>query len=73
MMIRSVEATYRIEVLQVIFEDTNELVIKVGYPVGQEHDIDIDIEWVDGEAPEWAADFTPEELLEMAEEHNELE
>jgi hypothetical protein len=73
MKIVSVSPTYRIELLQVFFEDSTELILRVGYPVGQEHDLDVDTEWVTETAPKWAESLTPLELLKMAEEHHELD
>ena len=67
MKITSVSPTYRIEILQVFFEDDTELILRVGYPVGQEHDLDVDMEWATGTAPKWADSVTPLEILKMAE------
>jgi hypothetical protein len=56
MNIESREITYRIIIEQVFFEDGTELVIKTGWPEGQEHDQDIDYEWVNGK-PKWAEGY----------------
>ena len=56
MNIQSREITYRSIVEQIFFEDQTELVVTVGWPEGQEHDLDISYDWVTGE-PEWAKDY----------------
>ena len=42
--------------LKIFFEDQTELVVTVGWPEGQEHDLDISYDWVTGE-PEWAKGY----------------
>ena len=46
MHIESREITYRSVVEQIFFEDETELVVTVGWPEGQEHDLDISYDWV---------------------------
>lgn len=65
MKVSSKEITYRSVVEQVFFEDDSELIIKAGWPEGQPFDLDIDIEWASGTAPEWAKDLSKEQLIEM--------
>ena len=72
MKVFSNEVTYRTVINQVFFDDDTELVIRTGYPEGQEHDLDITLEWVEGEAPEWAKDLSDTDILKMIEgESNE--
>ena len=70
MRVTSNEVTYRIVVQQVFFNDDTELVIRTGCPEGQEHDLDITLEWVEGEAPEWAKDLSDTDILKMIEKEN---
>jgi hypothetical protein len=56
MKIESREITYRIIVEQIFFEDGTELVVKTGWPEGG-GDLDIELDWVEGEAPEWAEEY----------------
>jgi hypothetical protein len=53
MAIKSREITYRSIIEQIFFEDGTELVVTTGWPEGQEHDLDIDFNWVAGK-PDWA-------------------
>lgn len=53
MKIKSREITYRSVIEQVFFEDGTELIIKTGWPEGQEYDFDIDLNWITGK-PDWA-------------------
>ena len=59
------EITYRIVVNQVFFDDDSELIIKTGYPEGQEHDLDITLEWVEGQTPEWANSLSKLDILKL--------
>jgi hypothetical protein len=59
------EITYHIVVNQVFFDDDTELIIKTGYPEGQEHDLDITLEWVEGQAPEWAESLSKLDILKL--------
>ena len=56
MNIESREITYRSVVEQIFFEDQTELVVTVGWPEGQEHDLDISYDWVTGE-PEYPQEY----------------
>jgi hypothetical protein len=56
MHIESREITYRSVVEQIFFEDQTELVVTIGWPEGQEHDLDIDYNWVTGE-PEYPQEY----------------
>jgi hypothetical protein len=56
MKIESREITYRIIVEQIFFEDGTELVVKTGWPEGG-GDLDVELDWVEGEAPEWAEEY----------------
>jgi hypothetical protein len=56
MHIESREITYRSVVEQIFFEDQTELVVTVGWPEGQEHDLDIIYDWVTGE-PEYLQEY----------------
>jgi len=56
MQIESREITYRTIVEQIFFEDQTELVVTVGWPEGQEHDLDISYDWVTGE-PEYPHEY----------------
>jgi len=71
MKVTSKEITYRSVVEQVFFEDDSELIIKAGWSEGQPFDIDIDIEWATGTAPEWADKLSKEELIKMTEGESE--
>ena len=66
MRVTSREITYRQVIEQVFFNDDSELIIRTGWPEGQELDLDISIEWVTDE-PEWAKGLTPQELDELTE------
>jgi hypothetical protein len=57
MQIESREITYRSVVEQIFFEDGTELVVTTGWPEGQEYDVDVKLDWVEGEAPEWAEEY----------------
>ena len=70
MRVTSREITYRQVIEQVFFNDDSELIIRTGWPEGQELDLDISIEWVTDE-PEWAKGLTPQELDELAEKGQE--
>jgi len=59
MNIESREITYRSVIEQIFFEDETELVVTVGWPEGQEFDIDVKLDWVTGE-PEWAEEYVHE-------------
>jgi hypothetical protein len=56
MNIESREITYRQIVEQIFFEDGTELVVKTGWPEGQEYDVDLEFDWVDGK-PDWAEEY----------------
>ena len=56
MKIESREITYRIIVEQIIFEDGTELVVRTGWPEGQEHDVDIEFDWMHGN-PDWIEEY----------------
>ena len=56
MNIDSREITYRSVVEQVFFEDGTELVATVGWPEGQQYDIDVKLDWVAGK-PAWAEEY----------------
>jgi hypothetical protein len=56
MKILSSEITYRQIIEQVFFEDETELIVTIGWPEGQEEDVDITLNWVTGE-PEWAKEY----------------
>lgn len=56
MKIASREITYRIIVEQIFFEDGTELVVRTGWPEGQEHDIDLEFDWAMG-SPDWADEY----------------
>jgi hypothetical protein len=56
MKIKSREITYRIIVEQIFFEDDTELVVRTGWPEGQEHDIDLEFDWVMGN-PDWVDEY----------------
>jgi hypothetical protein len=56
MQIESREVTYRSVVEQIFFKDETELVVTVGWPEGQEFDIDVKLDWVTGE-PDWAKEY----------------
>jgi hypothetical protein len=56
MKIQSREITYRIIVEQIFFEDGTELVVRTGWPEGQEHDIDLEFEWTHGN-PDWVDEY----------------
>jgi hypothetical protein len=56
MKIESREITYRMIVEQIFFEDGTELVVKTGWPEGG-GDLDVELDWVEGEAPEWAEEY----------------
>ena len=72
MKVFSNEITYRTITNQIFFDDDTELVIKKGYPEGQDHDLDITLEWVAGEVPEWAKNISDMDILNMIEgESNE--
>lgn len=71
MKVFSNEVTYRIVIQQVFFDDDTELIIKTSYPEGQEHDLDITLEWVEGEAPEWAKGLSDTDILKMIEKEGE--
>lgn len=53
MKIKSREITYRSVIEQIFFEDESELIIKIGWPEGQESDLDFNFNWVNGK-PKWA-------------------
>ena len=55
MKIESREITYRSIIEQIFFEDGTELIIKTGWPEGQEHDLDVEYDWSSGE-PDWFND-----------------
>ena len=56
MKVQSREITYRIIVEQIFFEDGTELVVRTGWPEGQEADVDIEFDWVMGN-PDWAEEY----------------
>jgi len=56
MKIQSREITYRIIVEQIFFEDGTELVVRTGWPEGQEHDVDLEFDWVMGN-PDWVEEY----------------
>ncbi|MCF8135174.1 MAG: hypothetical protein K9J32_06735 [Synechococcus lacustris] len=56
MNIESREITYRIIVEQIFFEDGTELVVRTGWPEGQELDLEVELDWVEGK-PEWAEEY----------------
>jgi hypothetical protein len=56
MKIESREITYRIIVEQIFFEDGTELIVRTGWPEGQEQDIDTEFDWVHGN-PDWAEEY----------------
>ena len=56
MNVESREITYRSIIEQIFFEDGTELVVKTGWAEGQEHDLDIEYEWID-KKPEWADEW----------------
>jgi hypothetical protein len=56
MKIESREITYRTIVEQIFFEDGTELVVRTGWPEGG-GDLDVELDWVEGEAPEWAKEY----------------
>jgi hypothetical protein len=56
MKIKSREITYRIIVEQIFFEDDTELIVRTGWPEGQEHDIDLEFDWVMGN-PDWVDEY----------------
>ena len=56
MKITSSEITYRQIIEQVFFEDETELIVTLGWPEGQEEDLDISLNWVTGE-PKWAKEY----------------
>jgi len=56
MQIESREITYRSVVEQIFFEDGTELVVTTGWPEGQEYDVDLKFDWVEGK-PEWAEEY----------------
>jgi len=64
MQVTSKEITYRVVIEQVFFDDDTSLVIKTGWPEGQEGDFDIDIEW-ETIKPDWANKLTDKELIEL--------
>jgi hypothetical protein len=69
MNIESREITYRTIVEQVFFEDGTELIIKTGWPEGQELDLEVEYEWVEGQEPDWLDDVmkvTPSYLDSIA-------
>jgi hypothetical protein len=57
MNIQSREITYRTIVEQIFFEDGTELVVTTGWPEGGGGDFDVKLDWVEGEAPEWAKEY----------------
>ena len=72
MQVSSREITYREIIEQVFFDDDSELIIKTGWPEGQEFDPDISVEWATT-IPAWAKDLTAEQLSELADkEPNEV-
>ena len=56
MKIKSREITYRIIVEQIFFEDGTELVVRTGWPEGQELDLEVELDWVEGK-PDWAEEY----------------
>ena len=56
MKIKSREITYRIIVEQIFFEDDTELIVRTGWPEGQENDIDLEFDWVMGN-PDWVDEY----------------
>jgi hypothetical protein len=62
MKIESREITYRTIVEQIFFEDGTELVVRTGWPEGGGGDLDVELDWVEGEAPEWASEYKHEDL-----------
>ena len=56
MNIESREITYRIIVEQIFFEDGTELVGRTGWPEGQEWDLEVELDWVEGE-PDWVKEY----------------
>ena len=65
MRVTSKEITYRQVIEQVFFNDDSELIIRTGWPEGQEFDLDISVEWATT-IPAWAKDLTVEQLSELA-------
>jgi hypothetical protein len=65
MKVTSKEITYRSVVEQVFFEDDSELIIKCGWPEGQPFDMDTEIEWAIGSAPQWAESLSKEQLINL--------
>jgi hypothetical protein len=57
MNIESREITYRSIVEQIFFEDGTELVVTTGWPEGGGGDFDVELDWVEGEAPVWAKEY----------------
>jgi hypothetical protein len=66
MQVTSREITYREIIEQVFFDNDSELIIRTGWPEGQEFDLDISVEWATT-IPAWAKDLTVEQLIELAE------
>ena len=66
--VSSREITYRSIVEQVFFDDDSELIIKTGWPEGQEFDLDVEVKWMF--EPEWAEGLSKEDLLKLAEKGN---
>jgi hypothetical protein len=56
MKIESREITYRSIVEQIFFEDGTELAVTTGWPEGQELDLDVEFDWVEGK-PDWAEEY----------------
>jgi hypothetical protein len=56
MNIESREITYRSIVEQIFFEDGTELVVTTGWAEGG-GDVDVKLDWVEGEEPEWAKEY----------------
>ena len=67
MKVTSNEITYHIVINQIFFADDSELIVRTGYPEGQERDLDITLEWVEGEVPEWAKDLSDKDILKLIE------
>ena len=67
MKVTSNEITYHIVINQIFFADDSELIVRTGYPEGQEHDLDITLEWVEGEVPEWAKALSDKDILKLIE------
>jgi len=57
MNIESREITYRSIVEQIFFEDGTELVVTTGWPEGGGGDLDVKLDWVEGEEPVWAKEY----------------